>query len=167
MRIVNVNRLLFLIMLISASISGTAYARSVSATLYVGVRVVGTCTVSASSVDFGTYNGSSDMTANGEVVCNCPAGTPYQVTLDAGLNYNGSLRRVSDGSGNSLDYSLYKPDSGEWGDQNYGDTFASGTSLSFTGNGDNQSHTVKGYLPGGYEVPAGSYTDRVTVSVYY
>jgi len=144
-----------------------ASAATQTATLDVSVDVGGACSVSTTGIAF-SYDSNVNTTANGDVTVTCTTGTPYNIALDAGLHYSGGYRHVSDGT-NTLQYVLGKDVSigFEWGDSDYDNTYAFGSSLPDTGTGVAQPHTVYGLLYETPSAPTGTYTDVVTVTVYY
>jgi spore coat protein U-like protein len=156
-----------LALLACIAFSGIAHAASVTTSLQVSVNLVPACQVSASSVNFGDVLWNTDSFANGDVSVNCPQDTAYNIALDAGSNFY-DFRRVYNGSSGYIQYRLYKDSAYtlEWGDSDYAGTYIWGSSLADTGNGLSQSHTVYGKLFGA-GVPVGSYSDTVTVTVYF
>jgi len=164
-------KLLSIVSLIVLSLifSGITYAGQVNGTLPVSATVVGVCSVWTSAVNFGSVTGLEDVNANGDVTVNCPLDTTYNIALDAGLNMDQDQRRILNGT-NWMNYALYQ-DAGlsqEWGDSDYANTYASGTSLADTGSGVPQAHTVYGHLVGFPGISADTVlTDTVTVTVYY
>ncbi|KPN21443.1 hypothetical protein AO715_13095 [Xanthomonas sp. Mitacek01] len=129
--------------------------------------VASRCTIStATDLDFGAVPGL--ITGNRDQVSavnfSCTGRTPWNVGLDNGLNASGTIRRLRlGGTANYVRYELYR-DAGRtarWGTTTGSDTAAG------TGTGAAQSVTVYGRVPSGQTVPAGSYTDTVTVTVTY
>jgi spore coat protein U-like protein len=162
------------IMALGISFAGAAYgAGSVTAILDVSVNLVPACTVTVTPIDFGDYDGIASVPgapnglANGDVTVNCSDTVSYNIALDAGLHYNAPNREVSDGV-NGIGYGLYQDSAytTEWGDSDFGNTYAAGLSQGDTGNGLDQPHTVYGGL-GASSGPLGPYTDVVTVTVHY
>ena len=150
-----------------------------TAILNVSATVQGVCTVSTAGVSFDHIPGVSTTVVDGDVSVNCPAGLPYQIALDAGQNYDGTFRRVSDGT-NFLPYALVHPDlSQEWGDSGLAGTYSFGFPLGDVGSGVPQPHKVVGLNDAlrfidGVETQlfwsnpgAGTYTDIVNVTVSY
>jgi spore coat protein U-like protein len=158
------------IMALGVTFAGAAHGATKTATLDVSVNVVPVCTVSTTAVDFGDYDGSIDVFANGDVTVNCPIDVSYNIALDAGQNAAVG-RAVSDGV-NGIGYELHQ-DSNlafPWGDSDFASTYTSGPSLFDTGDGSDQPHPVYGAMlafPPGFTTPTGAYTDVVTVTVHY
>jgi spore coat protein U-like protein len=157
------------IMALGISLSGAAYGGTETATLDVSVNKVVACTVSTTAVNFGDTDGTTMLYADGDVTVNCTPGAPYNIALDAGQNYDTALGRILSYGVNTISYGLTQ-DPGyqtQWGDSDFANTFDEGSSLADTGDGTDQPHTVYGYVGTGNNVPAGTYTDVVTVTVYY
>jgi spore coat protein U-like protein len=125
--------------------------------------------VSATNLNFGTYIASSAATANTTVTVSC--GLPidllndFSISLSAGNSLNPAARLLKQGSA-QLGYNIYT-DGGfmtVWGDGT-GSTVTQGYSsvLSL----GRASFTGFGRLPQGQFVPAGTYSDRITVTVTF
>lgn len=123
------------------------------------------CTVIATGVMFGIYDplGSSAVDSTGEVEVTCPATTAYEITLSQGQG-SFSPRHLVNASADVLTYNLYTDASHQfiWGDG------AAGTET-VTGSTDSLGaiHSVYGLIPGGQNIPAGSYSDSIVVTVTY
>ncbi len=153
------------------AVSGSASAATQTANLNVSVAYVGYCIVTTTPVNFGSTS-SVPVFAQGDISVNCTAGLNYNIALDAGSNYNEYLGRgLSDTTTVGFHYNLYKSSNytyeNEWGDSDFGNTYASATSLSDIGNGSPQSHTVYGWLDTIGASTPGTYTDTVVVTVHY
>jgi spore coat protein U-like protein len=146
----------------------TAHAAgSASAQFNVTAMVLQNCAVSASDLAFGSYNASSGspVTASTTVQVTCTLNLPYTVALDGGMTTHDPLNRaMTDGSSHNLIYGLYTTSGYAtiWGDATPGTSTVPGT-----GSGAAQSLTVYGRIPASQFVAAGSYSDRVTVTVSY
>jgi spore coat protein U-like protein len=148
-----------------------ALAATATGNLSVTATVSNTCSVGTSSIDFGAYNtiSGSALSGAGSVKVTCTTGTSYSVELGTGT-YSGSCggdRCMKEGStANYLPYELYKEvgHSNIWG----GTDYAAGTALAAqTGNGAEQTIAVYGNIAAGQNVPQGSYSDTVTITVNY
>jgi spore coat protein U-like protein len=144
-----------------------AWAASVSAQFNVTATVLKNCAVSASDLAFGNYTAGSGspVTATTTVSVTCTAALPYTVALDGGQTTSDvSARAMTDGAAHNLSYGLYTTNGygTVWGDGSAGTSTVAGT-----GNGAAQAVTVYGRIPASQFVAAGSYTDRVTVTVNY
>lgn len=126
--------------------------------------VSSTCTVTASTLDFGTPSGllGTNVDATTSVLTTCTLGTPYQIGLDNGTHASGSARRMQKG-GETIGYELYR-DSGR--SRRWGDTLNVDT-VSGVGNGLAQGATVYGRVAPQPTPSPGTYTDTITVNVRY
>jgi spore coat protein U domain-containing protein, fimbrial subunit CupE1/2/3/6 len=129
----------------------------------VTANVVSQCSVSATTLDFGTVglllantDGTSALTVQ------CANGVAYQVGLDNGQHASGTTRRMQ-GPGGLVSYELYRNTART---QRWGNTLNSDT-VTGTGSGANQSLTVYGRVPTQTTPSAGTYNDVITVSVTY
>lgn len=126
-------------------------------------HVPGVCSLSASSLPFGTY-ANAQLDASASITVNCSNTAAYSVALDGGANSSGSTRRMAGPSAQYLAYSLYS-DSGRsslWGD---GTTL--GSTVAGVGTGSNQTLTVYGRILANQLVSPGSYSDTVVVTLTY
>jgi spore coat protein U-like protein len=150
------------------SMTGSAFAAQATTTLPVSALVVDVCAVAALPMAFGTYDptSSSNLDSTATVTVTCSLNTPYNVRMSAGANSASvSTRKMLVGGGGSdlLPYALYR-DSGRT--QNWGVTDGTDT-VAGTGAGLPQAITVYGRVAGSQNVPAGAFTDTVTVTVNY
>lgn len=132
----------------------------------VTATVLDSCTVSAGDLAFGSYTAGSatPLTATSTIQVTCTNGLAYNVSLDGGSTaHSVTARAMTDGS-NNLAYALYTSNAHStiWGDGT-----APTARMPGTGNGGAQPLTVYGRIGAGQFVPAGSYSDTVTVSVDY
>jgi spore coat protein U-like protein len=132
------------------------------------------CTVSATGVAFGNYNPTNgtptDAAGNVHVFCTVllvSVLAQTNISLNTGGSGSFASRKMSSGA-NQLNYNLYREASHTtiWGDG------TGGTSI-FTDNtliavlGTSIDHTIYGRIPAGQYVPAGGYTDTITVTVEF
>lgn len=147
--------------------AGVAQAASTSTTFNVTTTVIDVCAVAAGNLSFGTYSpiGGSALDGTSSITVTCTLGTGYNLRLNQGANGSSvSARKMLRASGSELmNYSLYR-DAGRT--QNWGETDNSDT-VSSTGTGTSQAHTVYGRIPASENMPTGSYSDTVTVTVSY
>ncbi|MGH8519635.1 MAG: Csu type fimbrial protein [Panacagrimonas sp.] len=148
--------------------SGVAAATATSS-FNVTTTVIDVCAVSASNLGFGTYSPIAGSALDGAttITITCTLGTPYNVQLDPGAHGGGSvstrqMQRTSGGT-ETINYSLFR-NAGRT--QNWGQTDNTDT-LSATGTGVSQGHTVYGRIPASENVPTGDYSDTVNVTVSY
>ena len=146
----------------------SAQAANTTTTFGVSASVSDSCEVSASALDFGTINVMADTNTDATTTIDvtCSNGTSYDIGLDAGTATGASVttRQMTDGGSNTLNYSLYSESSHT---TNWGDTVDTDT-VSDTGSGSAQTHTVYGRVPSGQtSAVVGSYSDTITVTVTY
>lgn len=148
-----------------SNLTGTSLgATSFNASVTLG----GTCTITASAVNFGTVASlASAQTASGALAVTCSNTMPYSIALNAGTTTGNTIaaRKMSlGGSGPGVvSYQLYQ-DGGFttlWGDGTTGATYPG------TGTGTLQSIPVHGLVPGQATPASGTYTDTVTATVTY
>ena len=145
---------------------GPAGAATVSDNLEVQAYVEASCSVTGALLDFGTYdpigtNATADLDAQADIAVTCTATHPATITLGEGVNHDGTLRRMGNGT-HFLTYALFQ-DAGrttEWGS-------GAGTEVSYVGSGMTENLTVYGRVHGGQNVSSGAYLDTVTVTVTF
>lgn len=121
--------------------------------------------VSAGDLDFGS---AGVLAANVDVTSTlsvqCTNSTTYDIGLNAGVGTGASTttRKMMDGS-EFVDYQLFS-DSGRAA--NWGNTVGTDT-VSSTGDGSANSHTIYGRVPVQSTPSAGTYFDTVTVTVTF
>jgi spore coat protein U-like protein len=150
--------------------AGAASAATTTTTFAVTATVATNCLVSASPLAFGTYaQGGGNLDQTSTVNVRCSNGTPFNVGLNPGATGGATVttRRMVNGA-NQLAYSLFS-DAGRttnWGDVIGTDTVA-GVGAGFAV-GNTVALNVYGRVPDSVAnqgVPAGNYTDTVTVTV--
>ncbi|HEX2243753.1 MAG TPA: spore coat U domain-containing protein [Gammaproteobacteria bacterium] len=149
--------------LTSVAVSGGAWAAAI-------------CTGSATGIAFGRYNqlSSSPVDSTITVQCSKDSGAPtilnYTILLSAGQSGSFAPRKMASGA-NRFGYNLYTDaarlrvwDTGASGAV----TVSSAVNLRLRGKSvDPANFGVYGCMPGGQNVPAGSYSDTNTVTVNY
>ena len=147
-----------------------ALALTATNNLSISVLVPAKVQMTTTPMNFGsTFNAQAPLQASASIAVNILSGTAYNITIDAGLHMAGE-RQVSDGAGNFRSYLLYKDATRTqlWGDSDFTATYAAGSSLAATGTGATQTFTVYADSPGvAAQLPAGIYSDAVTVTVNY
>ena len=157
--------------LVAGTVAGLAFASgaaqaqtTVTDTFDVMIQIDAFCAITnPTNLDFGTntlLNANIDNSSTFDVQCTNT--TPFDIGLDGGANFSGS-RRMSDGAGNFVSYSLYQ-DVGyatAWGDGIGVDTLAD------TGDGNANGYTVFGRVPVQTTPAPGNYIDTVTIEVTY
>ncbi|MBS0379730.1 MAG: spore coat protein U domain-containing protein [Proteobacteria bacterium] len=149
-------------------------ALGLGASLPVHALFLGTCSVAATSVSFGTYDplAATALSSTGTVTVTC-TGTalltvPVTVSLNAGLWGSLSARSAASGA-NRLSYNLYanSGDTQIWGDGTAGTTTVNlSVFILIIGTGSSAA-TVYGLIPNGQDVPPGTYGDTITATVSY
>jgi spore coat protein U-like protein len=149
--------------------AGGALAETKTTTFPVSAQVAANCLVSADSIDFGSYDGTSALAVNGAVKVRCSYGTPFTVQLSAG---GGSFaQRLLKNGTEQLEYNLFTDSdfTSIWGDGT-----ASTVDVDDVGEGMSSTkeitHTVFGQLSNSaanQDAPAGAYSDTITVTVVY
>ena len=132
------------------------------------VRAEGACTVSSSSVVFGSYNvfTSSDTTSTGTVTYQCSnKDHDIEITLSKGSSPTYAGRTLRKGS-ESLTYNLYLDAaySAIWGDA------TGGTNTYFNHNppnGQDVALTIYGRISAMQDVSAGAYNDTIVVTISF
>jgi spore coat protein U-like protein len=147
-----------------------AQATTVTTPLSVTAIVGAVCSLTTSSVSFGSYdpivaNASSPLNASGSITDTCSNGLTGTLTLDQGLDPTGAstatvpARQMRSGA-SVLAYFLYSDSarSNPWGSTGIGITGTGATSTPIL---------VYGQIPGGQNAAPGSYSDTVTVTVTF
>ncbi len=152
---------------------GSVDAATTATTFNVSATVAANCLASAAALNFGTYTPlGGNAAANTTISVRCTKNTGFTVALNRGATTGGTIaqRLLSDGSGNTLQYNLYRDAAFT---QLFGDG-TSGTTASGTGNGMAPASAVAvsvyGQLPDNttnQAVPAGTYGDVINVTVTY
>lgn len=142
-------------------------AASRSKSLSVSIAVVANCSISTSSVAFGSFdpvvgNATAPLDASGAVIVACTKGAATTIDLDLGLHAAATVRRMWGGT-EYLEYELF---------QDVGRTLVWGTGVDalappISPGKAPRSFTVYGRIPGAQDVMAGSYADTVTATVNF
>ncbi|WP_311266852.1 spore coat U domain-containing protein [Sphingobium sp. WCS2017Hpa-17] len=131
-----------------------------------------TCTVSATGVDFGTYNPVSimDNDSSGTVRVRCSlvlalAGS-YTIQLSRGSSATYAQRSMASGA-STLHYNLYTSNARNqiWGDGTGGSLSVTNTFTALLG--VDQTTTVYGRVPAGQNVAPGGYSDTILVTIIF
>jgi spore coat protein U-like protein len=144
-----------------------ALADTAETNFNVTATVTTACTVAATNLAFGDYvpTAASPTDGTSTVTVRCTLGTIYHVRLNQGLHGTGVTDRKMQRSGelDELAYALYRDATRllNWGETDETDTVDSlGTGLAV-------DHTVYGRIAAYQPVPAGAYSDTITVTVSY
>lgn len=149
------------------ALAGAAQAAIVQDTFQVTANVIASCSVAAADMDFGDFDGSTDLTATSDIDVTCTDDHPYQITLDAGSTVGSTIgnRLLTNGT-HTLAYNLYTDGgfSTIWGNTTADDVEGVGAGLATA-----VTHTVHGELPaaGNENASTGLYSSTITVTVTY
>lgn len=142
----------------AAGLSG-AHATQATGSLTVSLTVTSTCTVGASSITFARTTGQQDADGTGSVSISCGAGTPYTVGLGPGSHASGTTRMMATSDGSfAVEYELYSDPAHTiiWNNSAIVRNTSAGV----------DSIPVYGHAKAS-GVPAGVYTDTVSITVSY
>jgi spore coat protein U-like protein len=153
-------------------LAGAVAFGNANSTIVVAAKLLPGVSVSATSLDFGTWVAADRIhVATATVTVQASMGTSYAITLDAGQHYDGVFWRHVQNSGSQVPYLIVDPsDSFLWGDGGFTGTYSAGSAVHGTGSGSPQAFTANGFLFSLFAnpaAPAGTYTDFITVTVYY
>lgn len=162
-----------------AIITTPALAGSVTTNFNVTATVVSSCVInSATDMVFGDYNVNAltALTNTSTIKVNCTKNAPYVIALSYGANGGGVGNRImEDTGGDKLNYNLYTDPSwtNVWQDTTtcstpgtIGANCGGGTGAG-PGSTYEQSYTVYGQVPTAQNVPTGSYSDIIMVTVTF
>jgi spore coat protein U domain-containing protein, fimbrial subunit CupE1/2/3/6 len=142
--------------------AAAAFADPPSANISVSADVDNACTISGGNLAFGKYTWLADTTTTMDLTVKCTQNAAYSVALNDGLHAASGARNMSDGT-NSLTYALFSDGSGT--------AWNATATVSDTGNGGNQTHTVHGTISAGQpSAPASAnaaYQDTVVATVIF
>jgi spore coat protein U-like protein len=139
------------------------------------LNLVGACSIDTSGFgSFGYYplgNPAVTDIALGSISVTCPTSIPYKVGLDAGQNLNANSRRMALEGTHFIPYRL-KHNGNEWGDgglqaiaADYAETYPFAAAVSGTGTGSVQTFNVSGDADISQATAAGTYSDKVIVTL--
>lgn len=140
-----------------------AEAGTDTGTLSVTATVTSNCSLSGGTLAFGTYvsGQTTNLDVQGSInYVNCAPGN-ITFELDNGANANGTQRRMRSGN-NFLNYEIHRTSArnSRWG------TGQDAVQIQILQAG-NGSVAVYGRIPAGQTVPAGNYSDTVTVTMTF
>jgi len=146
-------------------------AATLAALALLGAERAAACTVSATGVAFGAYDPQSPAPDDsaGEIALAChPSVQAPTVALSAGLSGLFSSRTMRSGPA-TLDYNLYTSAAYAlvWGDGTGGSTTVTLGGGATSGGERIFRRDIYGRIPAGQQVPAGTYTDTIMVTVIF
>ncbi len=152
-----------------------AHAGTATGTLTVSITITASCTISSTAtLAFGSVAASSlattDATASSSISVTCTNGSPYAIGMGLGANASANQRRMLNGGSNYINYGLYQSTgtTQPWTTATASTTCTTtGQCVLGTGTGSATSVTVYGDVPSGQTPIAASFTDSVTMTVYY
>ncbi len=145
-------------------------AATASANLSVSATVNNNCTITTSAVGFPAYDpilthaSAADDSTSGSVTITCTKGSAATIGLGLGANASGTQMRMRNGTSNFLNYGLFQDASRAtvWGNSGSGLL-----SPPVAPSKAPRTFTVYGRIPGGQDLPAGTYTDTVVATVNF
>lgn len=142
-----------------------AHASTVSTEINLILTVNANCTTTTNALVFGAYDPltATPNDASSNISVTCTQTTPYHIRFDKGSHGASVTSRQMANDGSRLNYAIFR-DSGRtqnWGETDFVDTTDS------TGTGIAQSFTMYGRIAALQSVPAGSYSDTVTVTITF
>ena len=148
--------------------SAGAGAGTATGTFTVQATINSACLVSATTLNFGTYNPASGaaLTGTSTISVNCTSGSPYTTALNVGSGGGTFATRTLLNGSDTLNFNLYRDSaySQVWGD-------GSGSTYTVAGTGSGlltaNTITVYGQIPISQDKPVGAYTSLITVTVSY
>lgn len=154
-------------MLAASFMTTGAHAATATAPMAVTATVQSACIVVATPLAFGTYDPTSGSVkdANSTITVTCTSGTSFTVGLNPGSTSGATVttRQMANGT-NRLSYALYSDINHT---TNWGNTPGTDTPTATTATAVPSLLTVYGRISASQNVPAGAYTDSVTVTVNY
>ena len=140
-------------------------SQTTSASTSASATVVANCSVSATTLNFGSTGVlSSNVDASSTLTVTCTSGVPYNIGLSAGNGTGATVaaRKMTSGA-NTITYSLYTTAGRTtvWGNTVGTDTVAG------TGTGLSQNSTVFGRVPAQTTPAPTTYSDTIVVTVTY
>jgi spore coat protein U-like protein len=127
-------------------------------------RAALTCTATVTGgIVFGTYDvfAPAPLTSTGRIRLNCPKGLTAQIFLSAGNSADFTWRELRSPDG-ALRYNVYQDPgwSVVWGDGSDGSSV-------YVSTGGNAQLVLYGRIPAGQDVPDGTYSDALTLTLFF
>jgi spore coat protein U-like protein len=153
---------------LGALLSAGAGAGTTTSTFTVQAVINTACNVSATTLNFGTYNpaGGSALSGSSTISVYCTNGSTYTTALNVGSGGGTFATRTLASGSDTLNFNLYRDAAYS---QVWGDGTASTYTVAGTGSGllTANSLTVYGQIPISQDKPAGTYSSTITVTVSY
>ena len=140
-----------------------------SANMQVNANVIRKCTITTQPMAFGNYdpvlaNATAPLDVQTTITVACTKGTSIDIAMDAGDNAAGTQRRMVDGRRTFLNYEVYKDASRT---QRWGEIFGQRYDGGVAPSRDPRQFIAYGRVPGGQDVPEGTFQDTVLVTVQF
>jgi spore coat protein U-like protein len=139
-------------------------AASVLLVLILDARAEANCTITSTSVAFGSYDvfSATPRDANGTLQIDCNPRENIQVTLSRGSSAVFNPRTLRNGT-NILNYNLFRNAARTqiWGDGSAGTSTFSGNNIR------NRTLTVYGRVPAAQDAAVGNYSDTIVATVIF
>jgi len=163
MTIKNLKNSLLICSALLLSSANNTFAATASGSMSVTGNAVGTCTVTASTMAFGTLNFGSTKTATSTITPNCTSGITYTVTNAADTN------TLITGDGSGIANQVAFPITLTGGSTAFTLTNAATGKLTGTGTGGATDHgtTLTGTAVSASSKTIGDYTATVTLTITY
>ena len=163
MKIKNLKSSLLICSALLLSSANNTFAATASGSISVTGAVVGTCTLAASTMAFGTLNRSGTTPATSTITPNCTSGITYTVTNAADTN------TLITGDGSGIANQVAFPITLTGGSTAFTLTNAATGKLTGTGTGGATDHgtTLTGTAVSASSKTIGNYTATVTLTITY
>ena len=147
---------------------GTLLGQVGAAGFGVGASVIRSCDIETTPLAFGVYDplvlhASQPLDREASVTFTCTKGTPATLSLNGGLHASGAARYLSSGSA-VLQYELFK-DAGRT--QRWGEGDADALQAGEAPSQAPRTFVVFGRILPGQDIPVGTYTDSVVLTVEF
>ncbi|MCX5867661.1 MAG: spore coat U domain-containing protein [Proteobacteria bacterium] len=136
---------------------GIVFAAKIKGNLKIAAQVPMMCTLAISPMNFGSYIGETYGT--GAMSVNCGLGVNYTISIGTGGSGTYDPRQMNNGASGLLNYNLYT-------ESTYATIWENAT-VSGIGTDGNQDYTIYGRILAGQNVPAGNYSDNLTITIEY
>jgi spore coat protein U-like protein len=150
-----------LTLMVASATGAPALAQQDTANLNVTAQIQASCVVNGGSLNFGVYNSDEAKQGQGTFTYECPEGTNITLKLGAGQHAVSGGRAMASGGGGTLRYQLFKDSSRQ---DVWDDTEGGGLTVPETSDQE-EVVQVYGLIAGGQELPAGTYSDVVQITL--
>ncbi len=145
-----------------------AWAPTATANFNVTITIQDECTISATTLDFGTNPGviTANIDNQNTISVTCTNTTPWTITLSTGGAGVYNPRKMTGPGAATIDYNIYRDAARTqiWGDPSVDPaTFA----VTGTGTGSAQAQTGYGRVPPQSAPTPGAYSDSITATVTF